>query len=163
MSQSAFAPSKRVGANAESAVIETVDGLEHVPDTDAEHYDARVCEPISPTPRLPFVAMCVLEVGTAVEIKSASVVYGESQANGRFYLREQQHARLVDERGSYLFAVCEPKPARPLIAMKVVPATIVGDIVPSWRDAGDGRPACAQISWSKIFEPGEIYPAEGSA
>ena len=149
------ASSKRAGENAESEVIQRHPELEYVGDTEAQHYDARVSELLSPSPMLPFVGMCLLEVGTAVEIKSTMAVYGEAQARGRFYLRRKQHRRLVDEAGVYLFAVCEPRPARPVIAAKIVPATTVGGLVSSWIDGGD-RADYAQLTWGRIFDESEL-------
>jgi len=149
------ASSKRAGENAESAVIQRHPELEYVGDTEAQHYDARVSELLSPSPMLPFVGLCLLEVGTAVEIKSTMAVYGQSQRRGRFYLRRKQHQRLVDEGGVYLFAVCEPRPSRPVLAAKVVPATTVGGMVSSWIDAGD-RADYAQLAWSRIFDESEL-------
>ena len=149
------ASSKRAGENAESAVIQRHPELEYVADTDAEHYDARVSELLSPSPTLPFVGLCLLEVGTVVEIKSTMAVYGEAQSRERFYLGRKQHQRLVDEAGVYLFAVCEPRPARPVIAAKIVPATTVGGLVSSWIDGGD-RADYAQLTWGRIFDESEL-------
>jgi len=149
--------SKRGGENAESAVIEFIPELDYVPDTEALHYDARVRQAIWPRSDLPFIGVCVLEAGTAVEIKSVMAVYGEAQARGRFYLRREQHQKLVADAGVYLFAVCEPRPTRPVIAAKIVPATSAEDVISSWIDAGD-RPDYAQIAWSRIFQPVEVEP-----
>ncbi|MFD1641450.1 hypothetical protein [Halohasta litorea] len=149
------ASSKRGGENAESAVIQRHPELEYVADTEARHYDARVSELLCPSPMLPFVGLCVLEVGTVVEIKSAMAVYGQSQRRGRFQLRRKQHQRLVDEAGVYLFAVCEPRPERSVIAAKVVPATSVSSLVFSWIDTGD-RADYAQLAWSRIFDESEV-------
>ena len=149
------ASSKRAGEAVEGDVLQRHEELEYVPDTDAQHYDARVSELLSPSPTLPFVGMCLLEVGTVVEIKSTMVVYGAAQSRGRFYLRRKQHRRLVDEAGVYLFAVCEPRPSRPVLAAKVVPATTVGGLVSSWIDGGD-RADYAQLAWSRIFDEAEL-------
>ncbi|WP_344820765.1 hypothetical protein, partial [Actinoplanes cyaneus] len=59
---------------------------------------------------------------------------------------------------SYLFPVCDPPPTREPVAMKVVPATIVDDAIPSWRSGGPGRPECAQLAWSRVFDPAEVAP-----
>jgi hypothetical protein len=149
------ASSKRGGENAASEVIQRFPELEYVPDTDAQHYDARVSELLCPSTALPFVGICLLEVDTVVEIKSTMVVYGSAQSRGGFYLRRKQHQRLVNEAGVYLFVVCEPRPSRPLIAAKVVPATSVGGIVSSWIDGGD-RADYAQITWGRIFDENEV-------
>lgn len=151
----AAASSKRGGENAAAEVIQRYPELEYVPDTDAQHYDARVSELLCPSEALPFVGMCLLEVGTAVEIKSTMVVYGEDQSRGRFYLRRKQHQRLIEESAVYLFVVCEPRPARPVIAAKIIPATSVGGLVSSWIDGGD-RADYAQITWGRIFDDTEV-------
>jgi hypothetical protein len=147
--------SKRAGENAEGAVLEAVDGLAFVPDDESEHIDARVIELVEPSTTLPFVGICVLEAGTPVEIKSA-IPRLASGRRGRFYLRREQHRNLRDAGGSYLFSVCEPRPAREPVAMKVVPATVVDEAIASWRSGGDDRPECAQVAWSRIFDPAEV-------
>jgi len=149
--------SKRAGENAEAAVLEAVDGLAYVPDNESEHIDARAETLVEPSRTLPFVGICLLEAGSPVEIKSAIPRLASGQ-RGRFYLRREQHEGLRDDGGSYLFAICEPRPAREPVAMKIVPATIVDDAVASWRSGGADRPACAQISWSRIFDPSEVSP-----
>ena len=157
MSRAGPVSSKRAGENAEGAVIEAVDGLAYVSDTDSEHIDARAVEIVEPSASLPFVGICLLEVGSAVDIKSAIPRLASGQ-RGRFYLRRQQHEQLRDAGGSYLFAVCEPRPGREPVAMKVVPATIVDDVITSWRSGGDDRPECTQLAWSRIFALAEVAP-----
>ncbi|WP_049890516.1 hypothetical protein [Halogeometricum borinquense] len=150
-----LAPSKRGGNAAESAVHQLVDGLRYVPDSEAEHYDAEVVELLSPSADLPFVGICLLEVGVAVEIKSAMAVYGQAQRRGRFLIRQSQHEHLLDVGGVYLFAVCEPTPARDVISMKVVPASLVDELEFSWVGR-DTRAPYAQFAWSRIFVPEEV-------
>ena len=154
---STFGPisSKRAGSNAEASVVDVHPEFEHVPDTEIEHADVRVAELLEASPEIPIVGMCLLEVGTLVEVKSAMVRLSDGR-RGRFYLREEQHRALVDEAGVYLFAVCEPRPERPILALKIVPATTVGDLVETWRDAGDDRPRCAQLAWSRVFYADEV-------
>ena len=149
--------SKRAGENAEAAVLEAVDGLAYVPDAETEHADARAETVVVPSSSLPFVGICLLEAESLVEIKSAIPRLGSGQ-RGRFYLRRKQHDRLRDAGGSYLFAVCQPRPAREPVAMKLVPATIVDDAITSWRSGGDDRPECTQLGWSRIFDPAEVAP-----
>lgn len=148
--------SKRAGGNAAASVVDVRPEFEHVPDSECEHADARVAELVEASPELPIAGMCLLEVGTLVEIKSAMVRLNNG-GRGMFYLREGQHQRLVNDSGVYLFAVCEPKPERPLLAIKVVPANAVGDLVGGdWRDAGEGRPRCYQLSWGRVFYADEV-------
>lgn len=157
MSGDTLAASKRAGENAEHEVFDVVVELE--PTADSEHYDAVATTAIFPRDELPFVGICVLEAGTIVEIKSTMAVYGSAQRRGRFSLRETQHEALLDAGGVYLFVVCEPRPARPAIAMKVVPATTVDHVVDeasSWRDRHDGRGRETQLAWSRVFDPAEV-------
>lgn len=141
---------RRGGDNAESAVLEELPQLRYVSDTEAEHYDAELVEPLS-AEAVRMVGACLLETGTKVEIKSAIVVLATGK-KGRFYLRRPQHQRLVDEDAWYLFTVCEPRPARRVLAMKFVPATDVDELVPSWRNGGSGRAKYAQVAWSRVFD-----------
>lgn len=149
-------PSKHAGDRAEAAVIQAVEELEMVPDDEDEHVDARLVATIDPDESLRTIALPVLEQGTLVEIKSCSVVITKDQSRGRFYLRRKQHEYLREQGAVYLFAVCEPRPQRSIIGLKAAAATSVDDVVPSWRDPGDGRPVCAQIAWSKTFDEEEI-------
>ncbi|EJN61579.1 hypothetical protein [Halogranum rubrum] len=148
---------KHGGSRAEDSVLDAVPQLRFVPDTEARHYDAVVDELLSPSLDLPMVGLCLLAVGTIVEIKSAMVVVGESQSNGRFYLRKSQHSDLVDEAGVYLFAVCEPTPQRDVIAMKVIPATCLDDVISTWIEC-EGRATYAQILWTRLFSNDEVSP-----
>jgi len=149
--------SKHAGSNAAHAVLEAVPELEHVPDSEAVHYDARTTTLLVPSREIPFVGLCLLEKDTPVEIKSVMAVYGESQTRGRYYLRRQQHEHLLNVEASYLFAVCEPRPDRGVIALKVIPATLVDELVYSWIDPED-RAEYAQLAWSNIFDPSEVEP-----
>jgi hypothetical protein len=159
VSDAGVAPNKRAGVEVEDAIIASVDGLEAVPNPDA-HHDAVCRDAVHPSADLPMVLLCVLERGTHVEIKSALDAYtGGREQRGRFYFRPQQHAALLDAGGSYLFAVCErglATDARTVIARKVVPATIVDDVLPEWFDGGEGRGDYAQVSWSRLFRPEEV-------
>lgn len=157
MSSDTLAAAKRAGENAEHEVFTVVDQLE--PTADSEHYDAVAKTALFPHADLPFVGICVLEAGTVVEIKSTMAVYGSEQRRGRWKLRENQHQALLEAGGVYLFAVCEPRPARPLISMKIVPATTVDhviDEVASWRDERDGRGRKTQLAWSRVFDVDEV-------
>jgi hypothetical protein len=156
-----LAPNKRAGVNVEDLLIADVDELDAAADPDA-HYDAVCSTALFPSTSLPFVAMCVLERGTHVEIKSALHRY-TSGARGRFHVRPTQHRALLEDSGSYLFAVCE-RPGwgddREVLALKVVPATVVDDLLPEWFDGGEGREDYAQLSWGRLFRPEEVSDGE---
>lgn len=162
MSSQARISAKHGGENAEAAVIQTVSEIEHLTDIEDVHADARATTVIVPDDQLPTVALPVVEIGTLIEIKSVMVVYGEGQTRGRYYLRKQQHQHLLENGAIYLFAVCAPMPDRPILALKLVPATVVTDLVSSWIDAGD-RANYAQIAWSRIFDPAEVERNRGGS
>jgi len=158
--QSQLAASRQAGDRSESVVLEHVDQLRYVPDTESPHYDATAEGLIEPSSELPFVGIVVLEPETQVEIKSVSVVYGQRQRRGRFQLRRGQHEKLLEHGGVYLFAVCAPHD-RELIVAKVVPATqvdhLISVITDGWRSAGEGRSEeYVQFSWARVFDPAEI-------
>lgn len=155
MSTSRGISPKHGGSRAEDSVLDLVTELRFVPDSEAHHYDAVVDELLSPSIDLPMVGLCLLAVDTIVEIKSAMVIVGENQDYGRFYLRESQHGDLVADSGVYLFAVCEPTPERDVIAMKIVPATAIDDVVSTWIEC-DGRATYAQIRWTSLFSEQEV-------
>ncbi|RLM83723.1 hypothetical protein D3D02_17115 [Halobellus sp. Atlit-38R] len=155
---SRLAYSKRVGERVEGTLIQMIDPLRYVPDTEAEHYDARTEALLTPSADLPFVGICVLEAGTKVEIKSTGVVYGKAQRRGRFKLRKPQHEELLATGGVYLFAVCAPNDDRDVIAAKIIPATLVDELEFSWVTNDRGAPD-TQLAWSQLFDVTEI---EGS-
>jgi len=151
----ALAANKAAGESAESSVQDHVPQLGLVPDDVVEHYDAVATGLITPRPDLPMVGICLVERGQHVEIKSVVRVYGDG-ARGRFYFRESQHARLLEAGGVYLFAVCADSRDRKVIALKIVPATIVDDAISSWLDGGAGRADYAQLAWSNVFDSEEV-------
>jgi len=149
------APQKRAGERVEGAVIDRVTGLGNVPDAVAQHYDAVAVDFVTPAHDLPFVGVCLLERGTRVEIKS-TIARLASGARGRFYFRPRQHDALLAVDGVYALAVCEPKPTRRILALKIVPAVVLDDALPNWFAGGDGRSDYAQLAWSNIFAPTEV-------
>lgn len=146
--------SKALGERAEGEIVATVDGLEPVEDQEAEHYDAVPSTAISPSEDLPMGGICVLERGVPVEIKT-TIPRLSSGKRGMFYLRKGQHDRLVDDGGCYLFGVTRPHERKPL-ALKVWPARAVDELVESWRNAGEDRQSCSQVSWTNVFNPDEL-------
>lgn len=146
------AANRIAGELVEDAVDHRVSGLALLPE-DVEEIDAIATTAISPSTELPFCGIAVLERGTLVEIKSA-VRQLSTGSKGRFYLRKRQHERLLDAGASYLFAVVDD--SRQLLAVKIVPAVIVDDVVPSWIVSGNGRGPYAQLAWSRVFDDVEV-------
>jgi len=153
--QSRLAASKAAGERVEGDLVQRIEALRYVADSEAQHYDAETTGLLEPSMELPFVGICVLESGTEVEIKSTGVVYSERQRSGRFKLRKPQHELLLDRGGVYLFAVCTPNDPRDVIAAKVIPATLVDELEFSWIENDRGAPY-AQFAWPAVFQRKEI-------
>ena len=150
-----FPANKRAGISTEVRVTDDhVPELQLVPDDAVEHYDAITTSIVTPRSELPFVGLCLLERGTVVEIKSVMATYADGR-RGRFYVRPEQHERLLEAAGVYLFAVCD-RADRAAIALKVVPATTVDAVIGSWIDGGDGRSNYTQLSWNRVFDACEV-------
>ena len=154
VSVSPQAAAKRGGENAEAAVLQTVPELRYVPDSEAVHYDAVAEELLEPSGQLPFTGIPLVEVGTVVEIKSAMVVLADDR-RGRLLFRRQQHERLLEDAGMYLVAVCEPTPDRGLLALKLIPATLVDEEIETGVAAEDD-PDYAQLAWTRFVHPDEV-------
>ncbi|WP_226010508.1 hypothetical protein [Halomicrobium salinisoli] len=153
-----LATNKRAGLDVEVAIADVhVPQLRLVPDDVVDYYDAVAASLVQPSASVPFVGICLLERGTVVEIKSAQVTYADG-ARGRFYVRPAQHEALLEDGGVYLFAVCTSDADREVLALKVVPATVVDDVLGEdpWIDGGAGRSDYAQVAWSRIFDPEEV-------
>lgn len=151
------ASSKQSGERIEAAVVQRIDGLRWVPDSERRGIDAEATQSIPSSEELRLDGICSIESGTPVEIKSASVRLASGQ-RGRFYLRRQQHERLLGVDGLYLFAIYAPTDYR-ILSMTVVPATVAGERVPSWRPL-DGRYDYAQVGWTRFVPPSTV-PREG--
>lgn len=153
MSSSAEPSSKRLGDRAEAAVIEAVDALDPVSDSEAEHYDAVPSTALFPSDSVRMVGIAVAEVGVPVEVKT-TIPRLSTGCRGRFYLRRKQHRLLSEDGGCYLLAVTTPHEREPF-AMVLVAARTLDDVIPSWID-GKHRADYAQISWGRVFSEEEV-------
>jgi hypothetical protein len=138
-------------------VIQRVDALRYISDQTAEHYDAVVDGLLAPSADVPFIGIAVLEDGTSVEIKAAQRRLASGQ-RGRFYIRERQHGRLVDDAGAYLLAVYDPREHR-VLAMTALAATTLGGALPDGWTAVDGdrvEQGYRQLSWSRAIDPDRV-------
>lgn len=151
--------SKAAGEAIEAEVLQHVDALEYVGDSEAEWYDARVNGVLDGRDtRLGSTPL--LADGTPVEIKAAQRRLA-SGARGRYFIRQRQHERLVTESAAYLFAVYDPRTHR-VLAMLAVPASIIDELLPDgWTAvAGDrAEKGYRQLAWSRLFDPETV---EGS-
>jgi len=148
----AVARNKRAGETIERVVSTTIPEFGLVPDEVAIEYDAVATSAVFPATDLPMVGLCVVERGTPVEIKSA-VRRLSSGKRGRLYFRPAQHESLVEAGGVYCITVRE---GEAVLAMKIVPAVVVEDLLPGWLDGGDGRSDYAQLAWSNLIAPDEV-------
>jgi len=152
--------SKAAGEAVEAEVIQRVPCLEYVGDYTAEWHDARVSSLLDASGPVRLGVVPLLERDTCVEIKAAQRRLGSGQ-RGRYYIRQRQHERLVDEGAAYLFAVYDPR-TTDVLAMLATPATVVDDVLPDGWTAVDGDRAeegYRQLAWSRIFDPSTV---EGS-
>lgn len=139
-----LASSRRIGERAEGAAIEKLPFLKFVTDDVAKHYDAVAREDSDD-----------VSEDDPVEIKSASVVIGSGKP-GMFFLRENQHRRLVEDGGWYLFLVCTPNRERKILAHRFMKAGDVdAELIPAWWNGGD-RSDFRQIRWTAIFDEDEV-------
>jgi hypothetical protein len=164
MASSRALSSKAGGERAETNVLAAVSELEYVPDTEAEHYDARTTTLLEPRDGFDFAGVPLVGRGTPIEIKSAMVYVGESQQFGRFYLRQGQHEQLVAAAAMYLFAVVSPTPERTVVRLGIVPAVQVSDLVASWIDvpADRSETAYAQLRWTWLWEEDAVLGGESA-
>lgn len=149
----------RTNERGESAVIEFVDELDPIPDSEDPRVDATTSTLLEPSERVPSVGLPLVSRGTLVEIKTALVVYGADSRRGRFHFRESQHGYLLEEGAVYLLSIVDPTPARDVVAPKIVPATIVDEVLEgssaTWIET-DGRPPYRKLSWSRFFDEDEV-------
>lgn len=149
------AKNRRAGESTEADLIQRIDGLAPVADTNARHYDAVVTDTITSS-QIPLVGELQLERGRRIEIKSAMVRYASGK-RGMFYFRPVQHNYLEDVSGMYALAVCEPTPSRDILGVKMVPTDAIrATIEDGWMAAADGHSEYAQRAWSNFFNPEEI-------
>lgn len=152
--------SKAAGEAIEAEVLQAVDALTYVGDSTAEWHDARVDGLLDGTDTH-LGSTPLLETGTPVEIKAAQRRLADGR-RGRYFIRQRQHERLVAEAASYLFAVYDPH-ARDVLAMLVVPASIVDELLPDGWTGVDGDRAetgYRQLAWSRLLDTETV---EGSA
>jgi hypothetical protein len=95
----------------------------------------------------------VVEAGTLAEVKSCYPDYDDRA--GRWWIRRENHEKLVDAEGVYVLAVVERNTER-VLRMALVDARTIDVIIDGdWWDAGDGGRSAdqyRQISWTAIFK-----------
>ena len=149
---------KRTGSAVESVVIDSEPALSYVDDSDAEWHDAVTTALLTPTRGCRFGSICVVERDTPVEIKGCipEQQNGRRSTVGRWFIKRDAHDRLEDERGVYWLTVYGPVPQTPILAQRVVPAAVVGDLLEdSWYDNGR-EGVVGKLSWTTVIDETEV-------
>jgi hypothetical protein len=143
-------PQRELGEAIESLVLE---GSALAP---GDRFDATVARTIDGRALPPAwrLGTALVEAGTDVEIKAAQrrVAAG---SRGRWLLRQAQHERLLAAAGCYALAVYDAGHPHDLLAVALVPATVVDELVGSWTtiDADRVEDAVAKLAWSRVLHP----------
>lgn len=155
------AAAKEAGTELETTVVDGQDGLEAVPDAEAEWYDARTTVPLPASQQLPLAGLLAVPAETPVEIKAAQVRTEGGRIRGRWYFKRRAHEQLLAAGGVYYLVVYEPGEREP-VAEVVVAAAIVDEAISSWIDVSGRRSEqqVAKLSWSVLIDPAQV-PGEG--
>lgn len=162
MSTDAFAQPKAIGTDIETLVVDAISTLDAAADED-DHFDAvttGLFEPSTVSAGVPVRwATPLVEVGSRLEIK-ACVRHrskGSATAHGSWCFKGRengQHGWLVEQAETYLLAVYESDAAKELVAIAVVPASIIDEHLRGrWYDVDRREETCAQLRWSIILDP----------
>jgi len=153
------ARSKVLGESVEDLVLERVDELEpaEVPmdwdgAVDDYWYDVTPSVAVFASEALPMLGICAIEPGTPGEIKGAraTISDGTASRNGRFYIRREQHERLVARDGVYIFAIYRQADNELLGLLATLAVIVEEELRESWYSAGDGREEYYQLSASRL-------------
>lgn len=157
---------KRNGDALEADQVAQESALVGVSDDEADWYDARTIQVLSPHDRLQFGSICLLEQETPVEIKACQLLIqrrSSSKGPGQWYVKQRAHERLLEAGGAYLLVVYQNGEATDtdrldVLRRIVIPATIVDELITSWSNAGAGRDegAVARVPWSRIYDRKEL-------
>jgi hypothetical protein len=131
---------KDIGTHLETVVADRL-GFERVGADQAGHLDARTPD------------------GAPVEIKGARrrISRGDREGYGRWWIQRSNHRQLRREDGFYALAVysLHEGPALAVEHLAVVPARVLGSLVPGWTPIPADHVAetddAAQLTWTRIF------------
>ncbi|WP_126662018.1 hypothetical protein [Haloterrigena salifodinae] len=143
----AVAKNRERGHDVECAACEQWP-LERVDDDRAEWYDLEFVADVVGN-----LAGTIATVGDVVEAKSCYETY-DGRA-GRWWIRRENHERLVDVDGWYVLVVLE-RESDEILRMALTRAETVDRIIDgNWWDCGNGGRSAEQyrqVSWSAVFE-----------
>lgn len=165
MSTDAFAQPKAIGTDIETLVVDAIGTLDAADDED-DHFDAvttGLFEPSTVSAGVPVRwATPLIEARSCLEIKACvrERSKGSATAHGSWCFKGRdagQHGWLVEQAQTYLLAVYEPDAAKELLAIAVVPASIVDEHLRGrWYDVDRREETCAQLRWSVILDPSVV-------
>ena len=153
------ARSKVLGESVEELVLEAVPQLQpaEVPmdwdgAVDDYWYDCTPSVAVFASEVLPMLGILAIEPGTPGEIKAARVTIsdGTESRTGRFYIRRQQHERLVARDGVYIFAIYRAADNELLGLLATLAVIVEEELRETWYDAGPGREDYYQLSASRL-------------
>lgn len=136
------------GLNAETAAcenwpLERISGDADEPD----QFDARFSED--------FVGDgggLIVAAGTPVEVKTCRLAY--DQRKGRWWIRRDNHERLLQDGGEYVLSVYKEATGE-ILRQRLVSAQIIDSLIDQWWAAGNGHHETTeefvQLPWSKVF------------
>lgn len=152
--QKRLSRARRLGEESESAVISgTCLPLEHVPDDENEHVDARFVDVFAPNQDVDAAGLVVVENGTLAEIKSCVDVYGQNERRGRWHFKKTQHEYLEANDGVYILTVVDDD--RDVLVATIVPPNLVDqELIESWIEDEDAD--YSKAAWSGVFSPEEV-------
>lgn len=132
--------------------------LEHVPNSEAAHYDAELRAPFYPTSRVSITGGLAVDAATPIELKTCQRWItdrhsAQDRRRGRFFVSEVAHRELENIGGTYCFIVLDGEQL--LAARLVVPALL--DVELSWT-RGDDTHASRKtaISWPRVVPRREV-------
>lgn len=99
------------------------------------------------------------EDGTPVEIKSCKRRTGRREDRGKFFIREENHERLRDADGMYVFVVYDPERWRegPILDVEMKPAAWLDSVDYGWTANGIRRgERVKRPPWSEVFADPEF-------
>lgn len=133
-----------------------------VPDSEAEHMDARLARPATVRVVGHVTETRTLPAGTPLEAKAARYRVNaiESPRRGRIKIRRDNHVELRELDGVYAIGVYQtgrsPDPSAFLDLVFVTPEFVEDVIGGSWAECRREGRAAATVPWSAFVEPSGV-------
>lgn len=151
-------PTKALGDDLESALIQCHDELEGVPDDDCEWHDATTTTLWTPTARLPFGGICLVEVNTPVEVKAAREWTSNGRnavTRGRWFIKRESHQRRLKTHGVYYLTVYDDDRDNDechVLGQLVIPASLLDEHLKGrWYDSNRREGDVAKLAWNHLI------------